>query len=308
MRESTARNCCHVLTQSAWSVWLELWPPLPETRSLGAQYAGSLSPYPGEVCRRCPPLSSSISCWIWCLARGERLCPNALPIQTRQVLCWSFMPRNHNWPQTEVFVGFCHPPAKSNSNNKSTKFCIGSNRNWVQLRRVLATIDLLLFVMIVHWRHNAYDRMFWHLFLGQIALLGHLRHSWNNLLFAQELLFCETCDSVFCSTCTGGTHKPAGGQEVPGDSTNTADHTVIPFSIAIKRMSEILIYKANECTAKVINLRNIWESSWSSLSGGMFQRNWIGIWYQFVLTTPTKFGTFVWRKCNQILEISYFTT
>merc|ERR1719499_2966661 len=67
----------------------------------------------------------------------------------------------------------------------------------------------------------------------------------------QELLFCETCDSVFCSTCTGGTHKPAGGQEVPGDSTNTADHTVIPFSIAIKRMSEILIYKANECTAKL---------------------------------------------------------
>merc|ERR1712168_1751371 len=32
---------------------------------------------------------------------------------------------------------------------------------------------------------------------------------------------------------------------------NTADHTVIPFSIAIKRMSEILIYKANECTAKL---------------------------------------------------------
>ena len=32
---------------------------------------------------------------------------------------------------------------------------------------------------------------------------------------------------------------------------NTADHTVIPFSVAIKRMSEILIYKANECTAKV---------------------------------------------------------
>merc|ERR1712016_297035 len=35
---------------------------------------------------------------------------------------------------------------------------------------------------------------------------------------------------------------------------NTADHTVIPFSVAIKRMSEILIYKANECTAKVDSL------------------------------------------------------
>jgi len=32
---------------------------------------------------------------------------------------------------------------------------------------------------------------------------------------------------------------------------NTTDHTVIPFSLAIKRMSEILIYKANECRAKV---------------------------------------------------------
>jgi tripartite motif-containing protein 2/3 len=63
----------------------------------------------------------------------------------------------------------------------------------------------------------------------------------------QELLFCETCDSVFCSTCTGGSHKTGGG----GESNSTADHTVIPFSIAIKRMSEILIYKANECTAKL---------------------------------------------------------
>ena len=34
-------------------------------------------------------------------------------------------------------------------------------------------------------------------------------------------------------------------------ATTVADHTVIPFSVAIKRMSEILIYKANECTAKV---------------------------------------------------------
>jgi tripartite motif-containing protein 2/3 len=64
----------------------------------------------------------------------------------------------------------------------------------------------------------------------------------------QELLFCETCDSVFCTTCTGGGHKSTAGGSSSG---STADHTVIPFSIAIKRMSEILIYKANECTAKV---------------------------------------------------------
>ena len=85
--------------------------------------------------------------------------------------------------------------------------------------------------------------------------------------YFQELLFCETCDTVFCTLCTGGTHKPgsatatspthSGGTDSGNNSpahnasTSTADHTVIPFSIAIKRMSEILIYKANECTARL---------------------------------------------------------
>jgi len=86
----------------------------------------------------------------------------------------------------------------------------------------------------------------------------------------QELLFCETCDTVFCTTCTGGNHKPKEEIETGSNlsttatssltqttsgtnssSSNSNDHTVIPFSIAIKRMSEILIYKANECTAKL---------------------------------------------------------
>ena len=52
-----------------------------------------------------------------------------------------------------------------------------------------------------------------------------------------ELMFCETCDTVFCVDCTGGSHNGRGA---------TA-HTVIPFSIAIKRMSEILLYKASLC-------------------------------------------------------------
>lgn len=69
----------------------------------------------------------------------------------------------------------------------------------------------------------------------------------------QELLFCETCDSVFCTTCTGGGHKSS----TAGSSGSTADHTVIPFSIAIKRMSEILIYKANECTAKLNSANDV---------------------------------------------------
>ena len=78
----------------------------------------------------------------------------------------------------------------------------------------------------------------------------------------QELLFCETCDTVFCTLCTGGTHSSASLDATdsysvattvtnPPDKDNNVDHTVIPFSIAIKRMSEILIYKANECRAKV---------------------------------------------------------
>ncbi|KAK9718052.1 NHL repeat [Popillia japonica] len=58
----------------------------------------------------------------------------------------------------------------------------------------------------------------------------------------QELLFCETCDTVFCTLCTGGSHN---------DGTNSCEHTIIPFSIAIKRMSEILLYKANECISKL---------------------------------------------------------
>ncbi|XP_024883325.1 tripartite motif-containing protein 2-like isoform X1 [Temnothorax curvispinosus] len=59
----------------------------------------------------------------------------------------------------------------------------------------------------------------------------------------QELLFCETCDTVFCTVCTGGTHA--------GTSPGCTEHTIIPFSIAIKRMSEILLYKANECISKL---------------------------------------------------------
>lgn len=51
-------------------------------------------------------------------------------------------------------------------------------------------------------------------------------------------MFCETCDAVFCTMCTGGSHNGRG---------TSAAHTVIPFSIAIKRMSEILLYKASLC-------------------------------------------------------------
>ncbi|XP_045105505.1 tripartite motif-containing protein 2-like isoform X4 [Portunus trituberculatus] len=58
----------------------------------------------------------------------------------------------------------------------------------------------------------------------------------------QELLFCESCDLVFCTQCSNGSHQ---------GSPASYQHTVIPLSIAIKRMSEILCYKANECYSKL---------------------------------------------------------
>jgi len=66
----------------------------------------------------------------------------------------------------------------------------------------------------------------------------------------QELMLCETCDSVFCTLCTGGSHVPEE-EEGNNNQSSTADHTVIPLSIARKRMSEIVIYKANECSSKL---------------------------------------------------------
>ena len=64
----------------------------------------------------------------------------------------------------------------------------------------------------------------------------------------QELLFCETCDTVFCALCLdGSTHNGRGASE----------HTVIPFAIAIKRMSEILLFKAHLC---ISNLNSAYDA------------------------------------------------
>ena len=49
----------------------------------------------------------------------------------------------------------------------------------------------------------------------------------------QELLFCETCDSVFCSVCTGGSHgsPDTSGQTLMNnnykESSINCEHTVI---------------------------------------------------------------------------------
>lgn len=64
---------------------------------------------------------------------------------------------------------------------------------------------------------------------------------------SQELMFCETCDTVFCLDCMGGSHNGRGASA----------HTVIPFSIAIKRMSEILLYKAGLCMKNLNNASEV---------------------------------------------------
>ena len=74
--------------------------------------------------------------------------------------------------------------------------------------------------------------------------------------FSQELLFCETCDVVFCSHCSKGSHESSTinyrDSPVMGN-TILKEHTVVPLSIAIKRMSEIFLYKTNEISSKVLD-------------------------------------------------------
>ncbi|VDN22949.1 unnamed protein product [Gongylonema pulchrum] len=55
----------------------------------------------------------------------------------------------------------------------------------------------------------------------------------------EQLLYCESCDLVFCQLCAASSTR------------DCADHTVVPFSIAIKRLSEIVVYKAKLCIASL---------------------------------------------------------
>ncbi|CAD6192477.1 unnamed protein product [Caenorhabditis auriculariae] len=48
-----------------------------------------------------------------------------------------------------------------------------------------------------------------------------------------QLLYCECCDLVFCENCQSSIINK-----------KCTEHTVVPFSIALKRMSEIVVYKA----------------------------------------------------------------
>ena len=54
----------------------------------------------------------------------------------------------------------------------------------------------------------------------------------------EELLFCETCDKIFCHLCD--------------QHQISAEHTVVPFSLAIKRMNEILSFKASKSKQTLI--------------------------------------------------------
>lgn len=88
----------------------------------------------------------------------------------------------------------------------------------------------------------------------------------------QELLFCETCDCVFCDTCNDNNDSDDSLTATSLTTTTTAlsvnaprhqtkQHinevcTVIPFSTAIKRMSEILNYRSQQCSSKLDEARD----------------------------------------------------
>lgn len=86
---------------------------------------------------------------------------------------------------------------------------------------------------------------------------------------SQELLFCETCDMVFCSECRGRNHAiqnhvndssclPVNSENqdvttaLEGSSSNAGlNHNVISFNVALKRCSEIMLYKMHLCTQEL---------------------------------------------------------
>lgn len=92
----------------------------------------------------------------------------------------------------------------------------------------------------------------------------------------QELLFCETCDCVFCDTCNSSSESDdslTATSLVTTFSTNLSANsaakqqqyskqhinetcTVIPFSTAIKRMSEILSYRSQQCLGRLDEARD----------------------------------------------------
>ncbi|KAL7675440.1 hypothetical protein ACOME3_001706 [Neoechinorhynchus agilis] len=53
----------------------------------------------------------------------------------------------------------------------------------------------------------------------------------------ESLLFCETCDCIFCPLCDNTHHQ----------RRSASDHIVVPFATALKRMTEILHYKCAQC-------------------------------------------------------------
>lgn len=84
----------------------------------------------------------------------------------------------------------------------------------------------------------------------------------------RELLYCETCDQAFCPSCVppnshGLRASPgAAGQRdaspsgeaaaaSEGGAAGAGGHNVISFGIAMKRMSEILLYKAHICLERL---------------------------------------------------------
>ncbi|XP_055338125.1 tripartite motif-containing protein 2-like isoform X2 [Paramacrobiotus metropolitanus] len=63
----------------------------------------------------------------------------------------------------------------------------------------------------------------------------------------EELLLCESCDAVFCTRCS----LPKQVENKTGEFVCHHEATVVPFSIALKRMSKIMLYKAQQCMQRL---------------------------------------------------------
>ena len=64
-------------------------------------------------------------------------------------------------------------------------------------------------------------------------------------------MFCETCDSVFCATCTGGSHKPGGGDK-------KIENRKLDWSVESRIGStKNLKHKAGGGNVQVVKIRNL---------------------------------------------------
>ena len=81
------------------------------------------------------------------------------------------------------------------------------------------------------------------------------------MTISQELLFCESCDSVFCSLCTGGSHARADlserwlideDDEYDNDDNDNWKYGDIIIIMTISMMMMLRNYTAKKCESVIV--------------------------------------------------------